>query len=114
MKGLLAAVAVVLLATSIPALAQTPSHDHEHGALASTSAAAATMVGAEVRKVDKDQGKMTLSHEPIPNLEMPKMTMVFRVKDVAFLDQVKAGERVKFAADRIDGQLTVVALEPVK
>lgn len=107
--------AALFMGTS-PVLAQTS--DHSHGAttaVASTTASApATMVSGEVRKVDKEQRKLTLSHDPIPNLEMPKMTMVFRVKDPAVLDQVKAGDKVKFAADRIDGQLTVVTLEAAR
>ena len=45
---------------------------------------------------------------------MAPMTMVFRVKDAAMLDQVKAGDKVRFAAERINGALTVVQLQPVK
>ena len=50
-------------------------------------------VAGEVRKVDKETGKLTLKHAPIPNLDMPDMTMVFRVKDPAMLDNVKAGDK---------------------
>lgn len=95
-----------------PAFAQA-IHDHSHGAMIQASQVN-PMVNGEVRKVDKEQGKLTLAHEPIPNLGMPQMTMVFRVKDKAFLDQVSTGEKVKFAADRIDGQLTVVAVQRVQ
>ena len=76
-----------------------------------TQADAAAMVDAEVRKVDKDTGKITLRHGPIPNLEMPNMTMVFRVKDAAMLDQVKAGDKVRFTADKVGGQYTVMTIE---
>lgn len=79
-----------------------------------TSHTRPAMTDAEVRKVDKDAGKLTLKHEPIANLDMPAMTMVFRVKDAAMLDQVKAGDKVRFAADKVDGQFTVVRIEPVK
>jgi Cu(I)/Ag(I) efflux system periplasmic protein CusF len=75
------------------------------------SANATDTVAAEVRKVDKSAGKITLTHEPIPNLEMPKMTMVFRIKDPAMLDHVRSGDNVRFAAERIDGMLTVVRLD---
>ena len=71
-------------------------------------------VAGEVRKVDKETGKLTLKHAPIPNLDMPDMTMVFRVKDPAMLDNVKAGDKVRFAADKVGGQYTVVRLEPSK
>jgi len=69
-------------------------------------------VKAEVRKVDTAAQKITLRHGDIPNIDMPAMTMVFRVKDPALLDKVKAGDKVKFTADREDGALTVLSLEP--
>ena len=72
------------------------------------------LADGEVLKVDKGAGKLTLKHGPIPSLDMPKMTMVFRVKDPAMLDQVKAGDRVRFVADKIGGQYTVVGIEPAK
>ncbi|MEO8302892.1 MAG: copper-binding protein [Betaproteobacteria bacterium] len=77
-------------------------------------AAAAAVVDGEVRKVDKDAGKITLKHAPIPNLDMPTMTMVFRVKDPAMLDQVKAGDKVRFTADKFGGQYTITTLEVAK
>ena len=67
-----------------------------------------------VKKVDKDAGKVTISHEPIENLGMPKMTMVFRVKDPVMLDQMKPGEKIDFAADKVDGAYTVVRVESAK
>ena len=48
------------------------------------------MTDGEVRKIDKENNKITLKHGEIKNLEMPGMTMVFAVKDDAFLDKVKA------------------------
>ena len=65
----------------------------------------------EVRKVDKDAGKITLRHGPIANLEMPAMTMVFQVKDPAMLDKVKPGDKVKFRAEKIGGGYAVTRLE---
>jgi Cu(I)/Ag(I) efflux system protein CusF len=35
------------------------------------------------------------------------MTMVFRVKEPKMLDQVKAGDKVKFQAEKIGGAFTV-------
>ena len=72
------------------------------------------MSDGEVRKVDKDGGKITLKHGPIPNLDMPDMTMVFRVKDASMLDAVKAGDKVRFTADKVGGQYTVTRIEPAK
>jgi Cu/Ag efflux protein CusF len=66
------------------------------------------------RKVDAQAGRITLSHDAIPNLAMPKMTMVFRVNEPAMLKQVKAGDKVRFAADLIGGELTVVGLQAAR
>ena len=77
-------------------------------------ATASPMVNGEVRKVDKGAGKVTLKHDAIPNLDMPGMTMVFQVKDPAMLDRVKEGDKIKFVADRMNGSLTVIQMEPSK
>lgn len=45
---------------------------------------------------------------------MPPMTMVFQVEDPAMLDRVKAGDKVKFEADVVGGQFTVIRLEAAK
>ena len=68
----------------------------------------------EVRKVDKEQGKVTLRHGPIQSLEMPGMTMVFKVADPKMLDKVKEGDKVRFSADRVGGAITVTHIEPVR
>ena len=60
------------------------------------------------------QGKVTLKHGEIKNLDMPPMTMVFSVKEKAMLKGVKAGDKVKFKASSIDGKLTVTDIAPVK
>jgi len=75
-------------------------------------AQAKSMTAGEIRKVDKEQGKLTIRHEPLTNLDMPAMTMVFRVKDPAMLDRVKEGDKVRFVAERLDGAITVVDLQP--
>jgi Cu(I)/Ag(I) efflux system periplasmic protein CusF len=82
--------------------------------VAQTGAADSTMTDGEVKKVDKDAGKLTIKHGPLTNLDMPGMTMVFRVKDPAMLDQVKEGDKIRFVADRVNGAITVVELKPVK
>ncbi|MBX3605408.1 MAG: copper-binding protein [Piscinibacter sp.] len=104
--------AVVLLALSGAAAAQ--SAEHGHAMAASAPAAAAPAADGEVRKVDTAQGKLTLRHGRIENLDMPAMTMVFRVADPKMLSQLKVGDKVKFAADNVNGALTVTAIEPAK
>jgi Cu(I)/Ag(I) efflux system periplasmic protein CusF len=71
-------------------------------------------ISGHVRKVDKETGKITLKHDPIPNLDMPNMTMVFRVTDPAMLDKVKVGDHVRFTADKVNGMFTVTSVEVVK
>jgi len=68
----------------------------------------------EVRKVDKEAKKITIKHGEIRNLDMPAMTMVFQVKDTALLEQVKVGDKIRFAADKVGGAYTVTKIEPVK
>ena len=64
--------------------------------------------------MDKGAGKITIKHGPLLNLDMPGMTMVFRVSKAALLDQVKSGDKIKFVADKTDGTLTILHIEPVK
>ena len=69
----------------------------------------------EVRKVDRDAQKITVRHGPLPQLDMPvAMTMVYRVQDPAMLDKVKAGDKVKFQAEKIGGAFTLTKIETTK
>lgn len=70
------------------------------------------MTAGVVRKVDKNAGKVTISHEQLRNLGMPKMTMVFRVKDPAMLDRLKEGDKIRFVAEKVNGLFTVTHIEP--
>jgi len=69
------------------------------------------MTAGLVKKVDKTAGKVTISHEPIEELGMPKMTMVYRVKDPAMLDRLKEGDKIHFVADKVNGAFTVMRFE---
>lgn len=74
----------------------------------------AMLTAGVVRKVDKEAGKVTIRHEAIRNLDMPEMTMVFRVADPAMLDQLKPGDKIRFAADKVNGNYTVMRFETAK
>jgi Cu(I)/Ag(I) efflux system periplasmic protein CusF len=77
--------------------------------------AQAAMVNGQVTKIDEAAGKITLKHGPIKKLDMNEgMTMVFRVQDPVMLKQVKVGEKVRFDADRINGQITVTKIEKAR
>ena len=91
---------------AVPALADKDHAKHQAGA--------AEMIDGEVRKVDKDAKKLTIKHAPMPGFDMPAMTMVFQVKDPAMLDKVKAGDKVKFQAEKLGGAFTVTGIEPAK
>ena len=75
------------------------------------SPAMAQSVAGTVKKVDVSAGKMTIIHGPIKNLKMEAMTMVFRVSDPPMLKQVKAGNKIMFDADRVNGALTVTRIK---
>ena len=83
-------------------------------AIAVLPAFAQSLTEGEVRKVDRDAKKITIKHGPIQNLDMPAMTMVFQVKDPAMLEQVKAGDKVKFEAQKLGDAFTVTAIEKAK
>ena len=70
------------------------------------------MSDGEVRRVDAANNRITLRHGPIPNLEMPPMTMQFQVRDAALLQGLQEGSRIRFAAEKINGQYTVTVVQP--
>ncbi len=116
MKTTIASLLVALAAT-LP-MATMAANDHgSHGAMSSHSTVAgeAKMVDGQVKKIDKAAGKVTLAHGPLTHLgmDMP-MTMVFRVKEAAWLDQMKEGDKIRFRADNLNGAITVVQFERAK
>ena len=88
--------ALSAFAAPVSALAQG-GHSAHHGTAVATPAAAELAEGT-VRKIDRAAGRITIAHGPIAALEMPPMTMMFRATDPAMLDQVKVGDRIRFAA----------------
>ena len=119
MNRIHAFVAIAALVATSGAAAQAASetsgkdaHEAHHAADAKTLDIA--YAEGEVRKVDKDAGKITLKHGPIPNLDMPAMSMVFRAKEPAMLDQVKPGDKIRFKAEKVQGALTITAIQEAK
>jgi Cu(I)/Ag(I) efflux system protein CusF len=97
MKLIIATVAAALLLTPLSASAQSAAID------------------GQVTKVDESAGKLTIRHGPLPKFDMNEpMTMVFRAQDPAMLKAVKAGDKVRFEADKINGQFTVTKIEKAK
>ena len=90
---------LLALALALPSLAQ-PTADLTEG---------------EIRKIDKDAKKVTIRHGEIKSLDMPPMTMVFQVNDPALLDKVKAGDMVRFAAEKnAAGRIVVTDIQPAQ
>lgn len=77
-------------------------------------AQSASGISAKVEKVDESANKVTLDHSAIPGLDMPAMTMVYKVQDPNMLKSVKAGDKVKFNIEKINGQLTVTKIDKAK
>ncbi|MBL8444924.1 MAG: copper-binding protein [Zoogloeaceae bacterium] len=108
----LVALASMALLSAKPILAaDTP--DAHHGDAAAVASEAGEFADGTVKKVDKAAGKLTISHGPLAALDMPPMTMVFRAGDAGMLDRVKAGDKIRFVAERSGGIFTVTTLELV-
>lgn len=104
-KQLLTAIALAA-ALAAPATAQPKPDDH------AAHHPVADMAEGEIRKVDKDTKKLTIKHGEIKSLDMPPMTMVFQVKDETMLDKVKAGDKVRFLAEKAASGYVVIAIQP--
>ncbi|MBL8662795.1 MAG: copper-binding protein [Candidatus Odyssella sp.] len=78
------------------------------------ASAQGALVDGQVQKIDTAQGKVTLRHGPIKKFDMDSMTMVFRIQDPSQLQGLKPGDKVKFEADRVNGQFTIIKIEKAK
>ena len=95
---------VVFAATDTPSGATVP--------VATT--AAVKLTAGEVRKVDLEQGKLTIKHEVLENLDMPGMTMVFKASDANLIKDVKQGDKILFRVEKTDAGFMIVRLEQAK
>lgn len=104
--------ATTLLVASAGTQAQTPQGSTSmpmKGPQSSQNAAGA-LTYAVVQRIDAARGEVVLKHGDIPNLAMPAMTMAFTA-DKKTLDQVKAGDKVRFHAVIVKGKPTVTHME---
>lgn len=114
MKNVAKIALAVLLGSTVIAPAIADDAHHAQAANKAPQAAAVEMTEGEIKKVNKDTGKLTIRHGELKNLRMSPMTMLFRVKEPAMLERVKPGDKIHFFADNINGQLTVTQLEVQK
>lgn len=100
MKTWIPLMAALAIATPLSAEPVTPP-----------AAEASALSEGVVRKIDAENAKITLRHGPIANLDMPSMSMVFTVVPRELLEGLKAGDRVRFAAELNGGVYTVTRIE---
>ena len=110
-----------LAAATLLGAASTYAASHAGAPIAATdskkisaTAASDDFADGEIRKVDFENKKITIKHGAIKNLDMPGMTMVFQVKDPAMLDKVKAGDKVRFTAEKTGGAIVVMDIQMAK
>jgi Cu/Ag efflux protein CusF len=115
MKTFITPTLIALMTAGVlpPAAAQTNHSAHAKAPASAPAAVASPLADGLVKKIDKTNKKVTLSHGPLPN-GMPAMTMVFQVRDAAWLDRMKDGQTIRFAAEDINGAMTLVRFEPGK
>jgi len=83
--------------------------------MASVALAQAGLIDGQVVKVDPSASNITIKHGPIKKLDMDQgMTMVFHAPSADLLKGVKAGDKIKFDAESVNGQLTVTKVEKSK
>ena len=75
------------------------------------AASQAEMADGEIRKINKNTGKITVKHGEIKSVEMPPMTMVFGVADKAMLEGLKEGDKVKFNVKQEGSNYTVTEIK---
>ncbi|WP_431260519.1 copper-binding protein [Roseateles chitinivorans] len=118
-RTVFAALAVVLNAAALPARAQEHSHeghDQQMEAAEASTPSSQDWIPAEVRRIDIPQQKLTLKHGDIRHLDMPGMTMPFKlapgVVSAAQLSAIKAGDKLEVRIESRDGAPTIVELRP--
>ena len=94
-----------------PAAAAADSHSSHHPAAAASTTPQAELSEGEITRWDPRTLRLTLKHGEIKNLEMPPMTMVFRVADASVVGDLKPGDKVRFRAEQVSGAYHVQRIE---
>jgi Cu(I)/Ag(I) efflux system protein CusF len=100
----------ILLMTTL-LISTTSLHAESSPPVSPPAGQVGVMTEGVVKKINLDSGKITLKHEPITNLDMPAMTMIFRAQPPSLLNSVRVADTVKFHAESINGALTVTAIQ---
>ena len=99
----------LLIALSLPAYAQ-----HDHGSPNPAATQSAPLSDGLVKKIDKAAGEVVIQHGQLDSIGMPPMTMAFGVADKAWLNKLKPGDRIRFAAEMKGGNAIVSRYEMAK
>ena len=105
--------AIFLVASTLP-LVSVAANGHEAHAAPGHHQAASTesqFIEGTVKKIDRTNGRVTLSHGALPN-GMPPMTMVFVLKEKAWGGALKEGDRILFRMETIQSVMTIVEIKP--
>lgn len=71
-------------------------------------------VSGEIRKIKLKSGKVTIRHEAIPNLDMPAMSMVFRIEEGLDITKFEKGDAVEFTVVDKDGKMVIMSIDKVE
>ena len=96
---------------AVAGLAQAAPDTNSQPVPQTAARSASALTDGEVRKLDKDTGKITIRHGAIVNLDMPPMTMIFQVSDPSRFESIRAGDQIRFAAEKRAGVYTVTLVE---
>ncbi len=99
----------LLLALALPAYAQ-----HNHSTMPPAAAQTAPLSDGTVKKIDKAAGEVVIQHGQLDSIGMPPMTMAFGVADKAWLNKLKPGDKIRFAAEMKGGNAIVSRYEMAK
>jgi len=112
MKSAWLSAALLGLTLALPVQAQTAA-PHAHGTPIA-QAKSSEMYDGEVRRINNETSRVTLSHGPLKGFGMPPMTMAFTVKDAKQLATLKEGDKVRFALEQSGDNLVVTRIEAAK
>jgi len=107
--------ALAILAVALAACNPAPGTKEAHDGMTMSKAVpfvevkSGTGTGV-VKSVDAKGGKITLEHQPMPELGWPAMTMSFPVNDPALLDGIEAGQTVSFDVTLSDNRPMITGI----
>ncbi|ELV7528182.1 copper-binding protein [Edwardsiella ictaluri] len=86
-----------IMAGSVPVLAEENGHQHGQPAAVEQVQIPQITTRGEVKAIDLQNKKITISHPAIPELDWPAMTMRFTFDEGSQVAGLKAGDRVSFS-----------------